>query len=214
MTISINWGEWQWNAWQQGLSGYDPEAQAFFKQHRQRFGISFVEGAQALQRILAYRQPHIVVSTQDFCRIMELSTSFTAATMLQKAKQSTQARPAHARPALGSSYVAPRSEMERKVTAVWEEVLGVTQIGINDNFFELGGNSLIGIDLLVRLRQELAIETIPAYALYEAPSVNAMVQFLEENKTTNAIEERLDRGEKRRENLKLRMREARTIRSK
>jgi len=214
MTITINWGEWQWNAWQQGLSGYDPEAQAFFKQHRQRFGIPFAEGMQALQRALAARQPQLVVSTQDFRRIMELSTSFTAATMLQKAKQSIQTRPAHARPVLGSSYVAPRNEMEQKVTAIWEEILGVTQIGINDNFFELGGNSLIGLDLLTRLRHDLALENIPSYALYEAPSVSALVQFLQESKTTEAVEGRLDRGEKRRENLKQRMRESRTTRSK
>ncbi|KZN29864.1 hypothetical protein N480_25745, partial [Pseudoalteromonas luteoviolacea S2607] len=36
-------------------------------------------------------------------------------------------------------YEAPENDTERQLVAIWEEVLGVTQIGVNDNFFELGG---------------------------------------------------------------------------
>jgi amino acid adenylation domain-containing protein len=42
----------------------------------------------------------------------------------------------------GVEYVAPRSELEEKLVAIWEEVLGIEKIGITDNFFELGGHSL------------------------------------------------------------------------
>ncbi|GCE15769.1 type I polyketide synthase [Tengunoibacter tsumagoiensis] len=213
-TIAINWGEWQWNAWQQGLSGYDIDAQTFFKQHRQRFGIPFNDGSRAMSRILASGLSQVVVSTQDFRAIVQLSSAFTAATMLQKARQGTQARPVHSRPALATSYVAPRNEMEQRVTAVWQEVLGVSQIGIHDNFFELGGNSLVGIDLITRLKQELTIDVIPSYVLYEAPSVGAMTQFLTQNKSSVAVEDRQDRGEKRRESLKHRMRDSRPSRTK
>src|SRR5262249_14154839 len=39
-------------------------------------------------------------------------------------------------------YVAPRERVEKKLVAIWEEVLGVRPIGVRDNFFDLGGKSL------------------------------------------------------------------------
>ena len=212
MTVAINWGEWKWNAWEAGLAGYDAGAQTFFRENRQRFGIAFEEGAEALTRILSCRLPQVVVSTQDFRAMAELSKSFTAAAMLQKARQSHQIRTVHPRPNLGSSYIAPKNEAERKIAAIWEELLGISEVGVNDNFFELGGNSLIGIDLIARLRKDFSIETIPSYVLYEAPTVSAMGQYLDQSKTTVSVEVRHERGEKRRESLKHRMREARGTR--
>ncbi len=37
ITVAIDWSEWQWNAWESGLTGYGVEAETFFKQSRQRF---------------------------------------------------------------------------------------------------------------------------------------------------------------------------------
>jgi len=108
--------------------------------------------------------------------------------------------------------VAPKSELERRIATFWEELLGITQVGINDNFFELGGNSLVGIDLIGRLRKELNLEPLPAYVLYEAPTVATMARYLEQGKTNEAVEMRFERGEKRRESLKQRMSEARRTR--
>ena len=66
--------------------------------------------------------------------------------------------------------------------------------------FELGGNSLIGIDLIARLRKELGVPTMPAHVLYEAPTINAMAALFDQNMPRAArVEERLDRGARRRE---------------
>jgi amino acid adenylation domain-containing protein len=46
------------------------------------------------------------------------------------------------RPQLSSAYIAPRSAIERDIAAVWQEVLGIENVGVNDNFFDLGGHSL------------------------------------------------------------------------
>ncbi len=51
------------------------------------------------------------------------------------------------------SYVAPRNEVERSLTAIWEEVLGIEQVGIHDNFFELGGDSIVSIQIIFRCTQ-------------------------------------------------------------
>ncbi|MCA7086346.1 amino acid adenylation domain-containing protein [Cupriavidus sp. DB3] len=49
-------------------------------------------------------------------------------------------------------YVAPRNEIETLLAQVWQDVLGVDQVGIHDNFFELGGHSLLCLQVLTRLR--------------------------------------------------------------
>ncbi len=209
MTVSIDWGEWQWNGWETALSGYNIEAQEYFRAHRQQFGISFAEGAEALERILSTNLPQVVVSTQDFQIVAERSKQFTAAAVLQHTLESRQGRETHPRPTLVSSYVAPHSELERKITAIWEDLLGVAPIGIDDSFFELGGNSLSGIDLIVRLKKVLDAQTLAAHVIYEAPTVSSLARYIEQGQTAMPVEEWQDRSEKRLAGLRQRVREAR-----
>ncbi|HEX5115462.1 MAG TPA: amino acid adenylation domain-containing protein [Pseudonocardiaceae bacterium] len=57
------------------------------------------------------------------------------------------------RPELDTSYVAPRTPVERTLAEVWSEVLKVTRIGVRDNFFELGGDSILSIQVMVGARR-------------------------------------------------------------
>ena len=50
-------------------------------------------------------------------------------------------------------YVAPASELEQRLAEIWQQVLGVAQIGVDDNFFALGGDSIISIQVVSRARQ-------------------------------------------------------------
>jgi hypothetical protein len=47
-------------------------------------------------------------------------------------------------------YVAPRTELERMLAAMWSDVLGVERVGIHDDFFDLGGNSVRSLELVAR----------------------------------------------------------------
>ena len=51
------------------------------------------------------------------------------------------------------AYQAPRSELEQRLAAIWQDVLKLPQVGLNDNFFELGGDSIISIQVVSRARQ-------------------------------------------------------------
>ena len=195
-TVAIGWGEWVWNAWDDAMSGYDAETQALFRERRQLFGIHFDEGAEALERILGHRFPHVFVSTQQLQPFIRLGET-AKLNLLQRAERSQ-----HPRPALATSYVMPGTPLEERIAAVWSEQLGIADIGANDNFFELGGNSLIGIDLLARLRKRLNVDHIPSYVLYEAPTVGAMAKFLEPGqRKSTVVQERYDRGAKRRDRM-------------
>jgi len=56
------------------------------------------------------------------------------------------------------TYTAPTSDLERKISEIWGELLGLEQVGGDDNFFELGGHSLLLVQLQRRLREELERE--------------------------------------------------------
>jgi amino acid adenylation domain-containing protein len=51
----------------------------------------------------------------------------------------------------GVEYVEPESEIEKKLSAVWKETLGLKNIGVNDNFFDIGGDSMSIINLHSKL---------------------------------------------------------------
>ena len=61
--------------------------------------------------------------------------------------------PNRARPDLTESYVAPRSPTEQTLAGIWEQVIGLDNIGINDNFLELGGDSILSIQITSRANQ-------------------------------------------------------------
>ncbi|MFC0710700.1 AMP-binding protein, partial [Azorhizophilus paspali] len=68
---------------------------------------------------------------------------------------------------LQQAYVAPASELEQRIAAIWAEVLKVERVGLTDNFFELGGHSLLATQVISRVRQSLDIE-LPLRTLFEA----------------------------------------------
>ena len=60
---------------------------------------------------------------------------------------------------------------------LWAELLRLERVGIHDNFFELGGNSLVGIKLIARVREQFGVP-VPAVTLYEGPTVEALAKLL------------------------------------
>ena len=62
------------------------------------------------------------------------------------------------RPASAGHGVPPRTELEKRLAAIWVDALGLASIGVEDNFFDLGGHSLLAVELLSRVRRELGAE--------------------------------------------------------
>jgi hypothetical protein len=197
ITLSIGWGEWQWNAWDEAMNGYDRRTQEYLRKQREKFGMQFVEGAEAFHQVLSCRLPNVFVSPQDIKSIFEIGQVSMNPLLL---RSDSRGKGMQHQSILGNSYVAPRNELEETIAGVWGELLGISEVGINDNFFDLGGNSLVGLTLLSKLRKKLCVKQIPSYVLYEAPSVSAMARFFDGDQTQNRlVDERQDRGTMRRE---------------
>ncbi|MFF2013913.1 amino acid adenylation domain-containing protein [Streptomyces sp. NPDC058195] len=83
--------------------------------------------------------------------------------------------PDHQRPDLGKEYTAPRNAVERTVTAVWEDLLGIDRVGVHDNFFQLGGHSLLATQVASRLRKALRVD-VPVRSVFDSPTPAKLAQ--------------------------------------
>jgi acyl carrier protein len=77
-----------------------------------------------------------------------------------------------------NKYEAPRTEMEHKIAAIWQEVLKYKNVGIHDDFFELGGHSLLATQVMSRIKQLLNIE-IPLRSLFETRTVSSLANLID-----------------------------------
>jgi len=77
-----------------------------------------------------------------------------------------------------SSYKAPRTDIQKILVGIWEELLGIEKIGINDNFFELGGNSLIAIRIMIALEKATG-QDMPLSSLFEYPVIEELAAVIE-----------------------------------
>ncbi|AEI67116.1 non-ribosomal peptide synthetase [Corallococcus macrosporus] len=75
------------------------------------------------------------------------------------------------------AYLPPRDALELEVAQLFEELLGVSPIGVTGDFFELGGHSLLAVRLVSMLRSRTGRD-LPVTALLQAPTVEGLAAFL------------------------------------
>jgi amino acid adenylation domain-containing protein len=101
-------------------------------------------------------------------------------------------------------YVAPRNEIEATITCVWEEVLGVEQIGINDNFFDAGGHSLLMVQVHNKLT-DLFDKKISIVEMFAKPTIGALAEYFSESTDRKpTFDKVMDRAARRRQAVSMR----------
>ncbi|HEU4712837.1 MAG TPA: beta-ketoacyl synthase N-terminal-like domain-containing protein [Pyrinomonadaceae bacterium] len=83
------------------------------------------------------------------------------------------------RPALPTAYAGATTPIEQSILDIWQEILGISQIGIHDNFFELGGHSLLATQIVSRLRQAFEIQ-VPLRTIFENPTTVELAGSIED----------------------------------
>lgn len=69
--------------------------------------------------------------------------------------------------------VPARTDVERRLLPIWQEMLGRPELGVQDNFFEVGGRSLIAARIFARIEKEFG-HKLPLATLYQAPTVETL----------------------------------------
>ncbi|MGA8116117.1 MAG: amino acid adenylation domain-containing protein [Actinocatenispora sp.] len=77
--------------------------------------------------------------------------------------------PDGARPDLGD-YLAPRTPVEKRLAAIYAEVLSMDRVGVHDDFFSLGGHSLLATRVVARVRAEFGVD-VPVRTMFTHPTV-------------------------------------------
>ncbi|WP_025715888.1 non-ribosomal peptide synthetase, partial [Paenibacillus sp. 1-18] len=70
----------------------------------------------------------------------------------------------------GTAYVAPRTDVERLLATIWQEVLEISQVSVHDDFFTLGGHSLKVLELVRKIHLATDIE-LPIRSVLEFPTI-------------------------------------------
>jgi acyl carrier protein len=93
---------------------------------------------------------------------------------------------------------APASELEKTIAAIWQDVLGLPQVGTGDNFFDLGGHSLLVVQVQRRLREACGRE-VSITDMFRLPTIKALAAHLGGAETQpNAVNDGLARAQARR----------------
>lgn len=71
----------------------------------------------------------------------------------------------------------PRTEIEIAVAKIWSRLLGVDQVGVDENFFALGGHSLLGTQMISRIRQQFRAR-VTLQRLFEKPTIAQLAGFI------------------------------------
>jgi len=139
--------------------------------HNVQQGITAAEGSDAFVRAVTQHagRPELIVSSLDLAGLRRQIDAVSAATLRAAGNDPAMV---FARPQLTSDYVAPRDAIEQTLVGLWQELLGVSQVGVHDSFFDLGGHSLIAVRLFARLRKLYSID-LPISVLFQAQTVEA-----------------------------------------
>lgn len=78
-----------------------------------------------------------------------------------------------------TNFVAPRTPVEKRLARILSGLLDLEQVGIEDNFFLLGGHSLLGTQVIARVRDAFGVE-LPLRSLFEAPTVAGLAAEIEQ----------------------------------
>ncbi|WP_296265941.1 non-ribosomal peptide synthetase [Pseudomonas sp. UBA6562] len=103
-------------------------------------------------------------------------------------KLERKALPTPDAPQAQAAYVAPSSDLEQRLAAIWQAVLKHERVGLNDNFFELGGDSIVSIQVVSRARQA-GIRFSPK-DLFQHQTVQALAAVAQLGEAAEAIDQR------------------------
>jgi acyl transferase domain-containing protein/thioesterase domain-containing protein/acyl carrier protein len=134
-------------------------------------GITRAEGSSIFARVLA--APHLGTHYASPISLYALEEELRPKRL--QAPAATSSAPSTS--AALEAADLPRDDIERRLVATWQTLLGVSHVGIRQNFFDLGGHSLIAVRLFSRMKKEFGVD-LSLSVLFEAPTLEGTAQLI------------------------------------
>ena len=96
-----------------------------------------------------------------------------------KVDRSALPGPSDANTLRDAAFIDPTTPTEERIAAILAALLGVERVSVHDNFFLLGGNSLLGTQVIARLRSAFEVE-VPLLDLFDHPTVAGLAEVVEQ----------------------------------
>jgi amino acid adenylation domain-containing protein len=128
---------------------------------------------EGLREFLRARLPEVLVPSR-----LEFVDSLPRTAGGKLDRRTLSARAAEAPKA--DSFVLPRSELERRLASLWQDVLGIDRVGATDDFFQLGGHSILATRLVARVRDAFGVR-LSLRRLLDHPTVAGLAAVLVEH---------------------------------
>ncbi|MEH2193605.1 MAG: SDR family NAD(P)-dependent oxidoreductase [Nostoc sp.] len=153
------------------------------------------EGIEVFKRVLSNTYPQVVVSTTDLKARIDQWIKREPFKNTESANKVATAS-LYARPNLRNEYIAPKNEIEQAIAKVWQEVLGINEVGRYDNFFDLGGDSLLIVQVRSKFQKRLNIN-FSINDAFEYSTISALAQYLSKDQTQESVSQPInERAEK------------------
>ncbi len=185
-TVSIAWDAWR----DVGMASkvVVPDAMRAARAAYVAAGISPAAGADAFARCLESGFAQQVVSPYDIetALIDRRRLRSAAPTIVETRRAEAHAAEVSSEGRPSSAHVAPAGEVEERLASIWEELLGVTPVGVHDNFFDLGGHSLLATRVLARIDSTLGVR-LPLRDVFSAPTIRLLGGLIEAQLQSAAV---------------------------
>ena len=139
-------------------------------------------GLDLLWRMLDTRQePQYVVTAEPIAdkvkRLANLAGEVAA--VIESARGGALAGAATVRPAaLARPDAESMTPTEKTLISLWEDAFAVSQLGLDVDFLDLGGNSLVAVQLAVRIRETFGVN-VPGVAMLEYSTARTLAEFID-----------------------------------
>lgn len=195
--VAIDWDGWQTvgmaaaveqevaiAAAQAGVSAQGPDKQTrLFPE----------EGIAVFRYALACGLPQVTVSTTDLSLRLHAARTSSLQSLVDGERSGISRTTA--RSDVNTSFAPPEDELEQTLAQLWQDYLGIDQVGLHDNFFELGATSLDIIQMNSKLQRSLQQE-VSVVDMFSHPTIYALAGLLRRLQAgTGQQEETADRTE-------------------
>ena len=186
-TVAINWPDWLEvgmiiEAMDKRHKGNQEKIAADIRSFED-FAVSPAEGIEIFSRIMDHSFPRVFVSPKNLGSMIEHMNlqlknlkegEFSLTGTLEDEEPGETL---YQRPELTTPYTAPGNEIEQKLAAIFQNLLGIENVGIHDDFFELGGNSLVAMGLIDLIHKHLAVK-ISITVLFTSPTISKLSMYI------------------------------------